>query len=181
MNKPNFRLKSLLLNYANCEFLLENQENNCIPSATERLSSARSSLSSVSPGIAAEISRVFQPYKRQINQSPFFDPKKPAPSRSGRGHYYNTRTKRNNRSTSSMPKSMVYVKRLIVLRPFDEGEQNTKTTNSILVDGQFTFSNRDNEETMKRKILDIMVSADESFEERQTSDLAYDSCAEDPT
>ena len=80
-----------------------------------------------------------------------------------------------------MPKSMVYVKRLIVLRPFNEGEQNTKTTNSILVDGQFTFSNRDNEETIKRKILDIMVSADESFEERQTSDLAYDSCAEDPT
>jgi hypothetical protein len=70
----------------------------------------------------------------------------------------------------SATKSTQYVKCLVVLRAFTEGEENTKTKESVLVDGYFTFSSNDTEETLKRKILDVMMSVEESFGEIPPTD-----------
>ena len=140
-----------------------------LESATESLTLARSSLGDITPGVTAEVSRVFKPYKAQIpQQSTLFDPKKPVISR-GWGGNFNSRKWEKGRAAST--KTTSYVKRLVVLREFDEGENTTKSRDSILVDEQFTFSNTDNEQSIKRKIIDVMTSVNESFGERDCEDL----------
>ena len=144
-------------------------------STTESLTSAQSSLGGITPGVAAEVSRVFKPYKAQVpQQSTLFDPKKPVVSR-GWGGDFNSRKRGKDRAAST--KTTSYVKRLVALREFDEGENTTKSRDSILVDGQFTFSNTDNEQSIKRKIIDVMTSANESFGERDCEDLRQYTCS----
>lgn len=142
--------------------------NNWVKSAGEQISLACGTLSNVSPGVAAEVSRVFKPYKKQVPvaASNFFNPREPAPSRSGRGIRIPSRKGRMRASSTS-----THVKRLVVLRRFDEGEDHTKTQNTMLVDGQFTFLNTDSEESLKKKIVDVMKSANESLANVPLSDI----------
>ena len=107
--------------------------------------------------------------------SAFFDPKQPVRSRSG-GYSRRTSTSAyRGKDKKSDKKPASYVKRVVVVRAFESGEETfTKSSESILIDGQFTFSSPDSEDNIKNRVIDIMKSADSNFAELETSDLRFD-------
>ena len=61
------------------------------------------------------------------------------------------------------------------MRAFESGEETfTKSSESIFVDGQFTFSSPDSEDNIEKKVINIMKSADSNFGRLETSNLRFD-------